>query len=110
VRVPEMLGVDFRGAVSRIASALQPGTRTLLTEIDVTNREGLLTPGTYCEVELQIPGKTDSLIVPAEAVIFSRNGLSVAIVAAPFTCTHSQWSVITAPPLRSAPGSRKATR
>jgi hypothetical protein len=57
-----------------------PGTRTLLTEIDVPNHEGLLTPGTYCEVELQIPRKTESLIVPAEAVIFSRKGLSVAIV------------------------------
>jgi RND family efflux transporter MFP subunit len=80
VRVPEMPGAEFRGTVSRVASALQPGTRTLLTEIDVPNREGLLTPGSYCEVELQIPRKTESLIVPAEAVIFSRNGLSVAIV------------------------------
>jgi RND family efflux transporter MFP subunit len=80
VRVPEMPGVEFRGTVARVASALQPGTRTLQTEIDVPNREGILTPGTYCEVELQIPRKTMSLIVPAEAVIFNRNGLSVAVV------------------------------
>jgi RND family efflux transporter MFP subunit len=80
VRVPEMPGVEFRGTVARVASALQPGTRTLLTEIDVPNHEGLLTPGTYCEVELQIPRRTESLIVPAEAVIFSRKGLSVAVV------------------------------
>ncbi len=80
VRVPEMPGVEFRGTVARVASALQPGTRTLQTEIDVPNREGMLTPGTYCEVELQIPRKTMSLIVPAEAVIFNRNGLSAAVV------------------------------
>jgi RND family efflux transporter MFP subunit len=80
VRVPEMPGVEFRGTVSRVASALQPGTRTLQTEIDVPNREGMLAPGTYCEVELQIPRKSESLTLPAEAVIFSRNGLSVAIV------------------------------
>ena len=80
VRVPEMPGVEFRGTVSRVASALQPGTRTLLTEIDVPNPEGLLTPGTYSEVELQIPRKTEALIIPAEAIIFTRNGLSVAIV------------------------------
>jgi RND family efflux transporter MFP subunit len=80
VRVPEMPGVEFRGTVARVASALQPGTRTLQTEIDVPNEEGMLTPGTYCEVELQIPRKTMSLIVPAEAVIFNRNGLSVAVV------------------------------
>jgi multidrug efflux pump subunit AcrA (membrane-fusion protein) len=40
VRVPEMPGVEFRGTVARVASALQPGTRTLLTEIDVPNHEG----------------------------------------------------------------------
>jgi hypothetical protein len=39
VRIPEMPGVDFRGTVSRVASALQPGTRTLLTEIGLPNRE-----------------------------------------------------------------------
>jgi RND family efflux transporter MFP subunit len=80
VRVPEIPGADFRGTVTRIANALQPGTRTLLTEIDVPNPDGLLTPGTYCRVELRIPRKTPSLIVPAEAIIFNRNGLSVAVV------------------------------
>jgi RND family efflux transporter MFP subunit len=80
VRVPELPGVDFRGTVTRVANALQPGTRTLLTEIDVPNPEGALTPGTYCDVQLQIPRKTQSLIVPAEAIIFNRNGLSVAVV------------------------------
>jgi hypothetical protein len=33
VRVPEMPGADFRGAVTPIANALPPGTRTLLTEM-----------------------------------------------------------------------------
>jgi RND family efflux transporter MFP subunit len=80
VRVPEMPGVEFRGTVTRVASALQPGTRTLQTEIDVPNPDGTLTPGTYCEVQLQIPRKTQSLIVPSEAVIFNRNGLSAAVV------------------------------
>jgi RND family efflux transporter MFP subunit len=80
VRVPEMPGVDFRGTVSRVASALQPGTRTLLTEIDVLNPDGALTPGTYCDVLLRIPRKTLSLIVPSEAIIFSRDGLNVAVV------------------------------
>jgi RND family efflux transporter MFP subunit len=80
VRVPEMPGVEFRGTVTRIADALQPGTRTLLTEIDVPNVDGLLTPGTYCRVELRIPRKTPSLIVPAEAIIFNRSGLNVAVV------------------------------
>ena len=80
VRVPEMPGRDFPGTVTRIADALQPGTRTLLTEIDVPNPDHALSPGTYCTVELKIPRKTPSLIVPSEAIIFNREGLSVAVV------------------------------
>jgi RND family efflux transporter MFP subunit len=80
VRVPELPDQEFKGTVTRIASALQPGTRTLLTEIDVPNRDGQLTPGTYCLVELKIPRRTPSLILPAEAIIFNRAGLSVAVV------------------------------
>jgi RND family efflux transporter MFP subunit len=80
VRVPEMPGREFPGTVTRIADALQPGTRTLLTEIDVPNSDNLLSPGIYCNVELKIPRKTPSLIVPSEAVVFNRNGLSVMVV------------------------------
>lgn len=80
VRVPELPGRDFPGKVTRIADALSPGTRTLLTEIDVLNPDHALSPGMYCRVELKIPRKTPSLIVPSEAVIFNRNGLSVAVV------------------------------
>jgi RND family efflux transporter MFP subunit len=80
VRVPEMPGRDFHGVVARIAEALQPGTRTLRTEVDVPNPDHELSPGTYCTVELKIPRKTPSLIVPSEAIIFNRDGLSVAVV------------------------------
>jgi RND family efflux transporter MFP subunit len=80
VHVPELPGREFPGKVTRIADALQPGTRTLLTEIDVPNPDHALTPGVYCTVELKIPRKTPSLIVPSEAIIFNAKGLSVAVV------------------------------
>jgi RND family efflux transporter MFP subunit len=80
VRVPEMPDRTFPGTVTRLADALAPGTRTLLTEIDVQNPDGLLRPGMYCSVELHIPRETPSLIVPADAVIFNTNGLQVAVV------------------------------
>jgi RND family efflux transporter MFP subunit len=80
VRVPEIPGREFAGTVTRVADALQPGTRTLLTEIDVANPDDALTPGIYCTAELKIPRKTPSLIVPSEAIIFNQKGLSVAIV------------------------------
>ena len=80
IRVPEMPGRDFPGTVTRIADALQPGTRTLLTEVDVPNPDHALPAGVYCTVELKIPRKTPSLIVPAGAIVFNSNGLNVWVV------------------------------
>ena len=80
IRVPEIPGRDFPGKVTRIADALQPGSRTLLTEIDVPNPDRILSPGIYCYVELKIPRRTPSLIVPSEAIVFNRDGLNVTVV------------------------------
>ena len=44
VRVPEIPGREFPGKVTRIADALQRGTRTLLTEIDMPNPDDALPP------------------------------------------------------------------
>jgi RND family efflux transporter MFP subunit len=80
VRVPEIPDRTFPGTVTRIADALQPGTRTLLTEVDIPNPDGALTAGVYGTIELHIPRKTPSLLVPADAIIFNRDGLQVAVV------------------------------
>ena len=81
VRVPELPDREFAGTVTRIADALQAGTRTLLTEIDIPNPDGALTAGTYCAAELHIPRKTPSLSLPADAIIFNRDGMQVAVVS-----------------------------
>ena len=39
-----------------------------------------MSPGTYCTVELKIPRRTPSLIVPAGAIVFDRDGLHVLVV------------------------------
>jgi RND family efflux transporter MFP subunit len=80
VRIPEIPDRTFQGKVARIADAQDPATRTLMTEIDVSNADGELSPGTYCTVELKIPRRTPSLIVPAGAIIFDRDGLHVLVV------------------------------
>jgi RND family efflux transporter MFP subunit len=79
-RIPELPDRDFPGKVTRTADALQSGTRTLLTEVDIPNPDGALSAGIYCTVELRIPRKAASFIIPAEAIIFNRNGLQVAVV------------------------------
>jgi RND family efflux transporter MFP subunit len=80
VHVPEIPDRSFAGKVTRIADALQPGSRTLLTEIDIPNPDGALTPGIYCTIELHVPRKTASFKISADAVIFNEAGLQVAVV------------------------------
>jgi RND family efflux transporter MFP subunit len=80
VRVPEIPQHPFQGKVTRIADALQPGTRTLLVEIDIDNPTEELSPGIYCTVELHIRRTVPSLSIPAEALIFNSGGPQVAVV------------------------------
>jgi RND family efflux transporter MFP subunit len=79
IRVPENPDRTFPGKVTRFADALAPGTRTLLTEIDVPNPDGALKPGLYVTVELHIPRKNPGIIVPADALVFNADGTQVAV-------------------------------
>lgn len=80
VTVPELLNRTFDGKVARNAQALAANTRTLLTEVDVDNKDGELTAGLYCIVHLQVHRSGPVVRVPSQAVIFNKDGLSVAVV------------------------------
>ena len=79
VTVPELPGRVFQGIVARNASALQPETRTLLAEVDVNNADGTLTAGLYAIVHLKEPRPNPVILVPSQAVIFDKDGLSAAV-------------------------------
>jgi len=66
--------------VTRTASALDPGTRTLLTQVDIPNSEHRLFPGMFVYVEFKIAPSGTRWRVPATAVIFNAQGTRVAIV------------------------------
>jgi multidrug efflux pump subunit AcrA (membrane-fusion protein) len=69
-------------SVTRTAGALDPGTRTLLTQVDIPNKSHQLFPGQFVYVNFKIgPGGTHWR-VPATAVIFDAQGTRVAIVGA----------------------------
>jgi RND family efflux transporter MFP subunit len=80
VRVPELPDRQLSGTVTRVADAQNSGTRTLLTEIDLPNPDGALRSGVYCMVELKIPRRTPSFVLPADAIIFNSNGMQVAVI------------------------------
>jgi RND family efflux transporter MFP subunit len=76
----EYPGREFRGKVVRTAEAIDPGTRTLLTEVNVANREGTLLPGGYAQVHLEVGTMGQRLQVPVNALLFRSEGLRVVVV------------------------------
>jgi len=62
VKFPGTAGVTVRGAVTRIANAVDPSTRTMRVEIDLPNHDETLIPGVYAQVTLGVePQQVDSL-------------------------------------------------
>jgi RND family efflux transporter MFP subunit len=80
VTVPELPGQSFDGVVSRNASSLAAGTRTLLTEVDVDNKDGKLTAGLYGILHLQVQRQSPVISIPSQAVIFNKDGLLAAVI------------------------------
>jgi RND family efflux transporter MFP subunit len=80
VTVSELPGRVFHGTVARNANVLQQQTRTRLTEVDVDNADGILTGGLYGVVHFQEPRARPVVLVPSQAVIFDKDGLSAAVL------------------------------
>ncbi|MCI0490252.1 MAG: efflux RND transporter periplasmic adaptor subunit [Blastocatellia bacterium] len=79
--VDALPGRNFEGTCTRFAGALDPKTRTMKTEIDIPNRDGLLRPGMYASVRLSLGQRKDALTVPASALIVEGDKTYVYTVA-----------------------------
>jgi RND family efflux transporter MFP subunit len=73
----QALNKDILGKVSRFAGELDSQTRTMETEIDFDNRDGVLLPGMYAETVLQLSERKDVLLVPLEAIMQNASGATV---------------------------------
>lgn len=76
----EFPGRRFPGKLVRTADAIDPATRTLLTEIDVDNPTGNLLSGAYAEVHLKLPSAQSAYILPVNTLLFRSEGLRIAAV------------------------------
>jgi RND family efflux transporter MFP subunit len=78
----EFPGRKFVGHVTNTAKAIDPISRTLLTELQVPNETGDLLPGAYALIKLQVNGNTDILTIPSNALLFRLEGTAVGVVDA----------------------------
>jgi RND family efflux transporter MFP subunit len=81
VRARGHLDEPVAATVSRTSASLDPGTRTLLTQVDIPNPSGRLLPGMFVYVDFQIAPSGTRWRLPATAVIFDAQGTRVATIA-----------------------------
>lgn len=79
VRVPA-LNRSFPGRVARFSVDVQLDTRTMHTEVDVPNPNGVLLPGLYAEATLTLDRENSALTVPQEAVNIDGDRRSVWVI------------------------------
>ncbi len=80
VTLDEFPGEKFEGNLVRTSNAIDPASRTLLVEIDVPNKDGKLLPGSYVHVLFSIPTSGTAVTIPANALLFRKEGLQVGVV------------------------------
>jgi RND family efflux transporter MFP subunit len=92
--------VKIPGIIVRNANAIDHATRTLNVEVDVDNRKGALLPGAYVFVHFHVPGGSNTVTIPANALLFRSEGLRVGVVRndhvqlVPITVGHDYGSTL----------------
>ena len=79
VRVPT-LNRSFPGKVARFSDRVQLSTRTMDTEVDVSNPSFTLIPGMYAEVDFTTESRNHALTVPVSAVDVSAGNETIGKV------------------------------
>jgi RND family efflux transporter MFP subunit len=80
--VRERPGRRYVATVTRSAQSIDVAARTMLTEVEVDNRDGSLVPGMYGEVSFDITASRPSMIIPSTALVIDKNGMHVVSVSA----------------------------
>jgi RND family efflux transporter MFP subunit len=80
ILVKERLGREYTGTVVRSAASLDSAARTMLTEVQVDNRDGSLLPGMYAQVRFTLAQQGMSLIIPTSSLVIDQKGMHVVTV------------------------------
>jgi RND family efflux transporter MFP subunit len=82
LNLDEFPGRKFVGHVTNTAKAIDPTSRTLLTELQIPNETGELFPGAYALITLRVTDNTGILTIPSNALLFRSEGTTVGVVDA----------------------------
>ena len=86
IRTRETVQVNVRsisktieGRIARFSKSVQASTRTMETEVDISNPDSTLVPGLYADVILRTEQRLNALSIPVDAV--ARTGDSTSVYA-----------------------------
>lgn len=74
VTLRELPGQEFEGSITRTTGALDPSTRTLLVEIDLSNKDRQLQAGMYANVTLLLDQHPQALAIPPASIVNGGDG------------------------------------
>jgi multidrug efflux pump subunit AcrA (membrane-fusion protein) len=80
MRVPEVPSRKFNAKVVRTAGAIDPVSRTLLTELEVDNSKHELLAGSFAEVSFADVSPEMAMVLPSNTLLFRSEGTQVGIV------------------------------
>src|SRR5580658_10482263 len=80
LRLPSQPGTPIEAQFLTTARAFSDTTRTAVTELTVNGSNGSLWPGTYVDVEFEVPSDPKVLTIPEGALIFRAAGTQIAIM------------------------------
>ena len=83
--VKERSGKKYTGTIIRNATSLDGAARTMLTEVQVDNRDGSLLAGMYAQVKFTLPQQRQSTIIPTSSLVIDHAGTHVVTVSADHT-------------------------
>ncbi len=73
-------GEVFEGEVQAIDSRVEEATRNFRVRAQVANVAGLLRPGVFARVNIELPGAKEVLVVPRTSISYNSYGSSVFVV------------------------------
>ena len=78
--MPQYPGQKFDATLVTTSNAMNEMSRSMLVELQADNSDGKLFGGTYCRVDLQIPGDPNMVRLPATALMPVNRGVQVAVL------------------------------
>jgi HlyD family secretion protein len=78
----------FKGKVTLISPALDPGSTTVEVWVKVPNRDGVLKAGTPVKVTIALKTIADALVVPTAAIVTDSAGKKQVMVIGPDSTAH----------------------